>query len=337
LAIALNVAHAAHADFSWELAAGIGEAEREGETAQFESQFESVTASHYFDPVDDQTGPRALAAFLDPASSLSLTVSEQTQDVVLAPVGTAPLLVPAGRDSTDYTVAGRYVLPRSQWYAGGRYSVGDADVPFESADMRGYGLLAGRYFNSGATRLELTLGRSRTEAEMTSEYCFVFAPCSRLTIRTEATADDVRAAVVHVGQLRSAAYSVFGSVGEIDPALALVAEVEAVSPPGLPVLPFRPIARSPSSFVVAVPVNSSLELDSLGTYSVGAEWFPTDSLGFRIDYERIEGPSDDTVLGVGASWFIGRHVGLQLTLSRDDPEGDIPRTDRAALRLIGRL
>lgn len=224
LAIALHAALAARADFSWELVAGIADADREIGTAQFESQLESLTATHYFDPVEEQSGPRALAAFLDPSSSLSLTVSEQTQSSLLAPpVGTAPLQFPVSGDSTEYALGGRYLLPGSQWYAGGRYTVGDADVPFESADMRGYGLLGGKYFNSGATRLELTLGRSRTEAEITSEYCSVFAPCSRLTIRTEATTDDVRAAVVHVGQLRSAAYSVFGSVGEIDPTLDLVA------------------------------------------------------------------------------------------------------------------
>ena len=87
--------------------------------------------------------------------------------------------------------------------------------------------------------------------------------------------------------------------------------------------------------------------ESPRTYFVGAELYPVPRIGVRLGYENLDdlGSDEDTV-SIGASWFVRRNVGLELTLSREDTdvlEGmdfadeDSPNTNRAVLRVIGRL
>jgi hypothetical protein len=80
------------------------------------------------------------------------------------------------------------------------------------------------------------------------------------------------------------------------------------------------------------------------TYVVGAELYPTPTLGVRLGYERFDtAGSEVNTASIGASWFVGPRVGLELTLSRQQTEyvqpflDEPPDTDRAALRVIGRL
>ena len=75
----------------------------------------------------------------------------------------------------------------------------------------------------------------------------------------------------------------------------------------------------------------------------GALSIPT--VGVRFGYRVFDAPAadEDTVM-IGASWFVRRNVGLDLTLSRDTTDinsffaaGDDPPTNRLILRVIGRL
>lgn len=310
-ALALGPVSAVHADFSWELAGRLGQGDGED---GFESDDASLSATYYFDPVEDGTGPHALAAFFDPATRVSIIAG---QDELTLPTGALE------SEMTDYSVSGHYLLPRSKWYVGGRYSQGDIDVPFSppitatSIDTTGHGVVAGKYLGTGATRLQLFLDRSKTDSEQLLTICI--PGCFNGNATTEVTTDEVRFDVMHVRQFRSATYALFGSVSESS---ADVVGALVFSPnPLLPPFPNQTV---------------DFDLGTMRAYSVGAELFPIEKLGVRLGYTRFDGetPNDDAV-DVEASWFFRRNIGLELTLSRED--SDDGSTDRAALRVIGRF
>jgi hypothetical protein len=348
----VSFAFAAQAEFSWELAGRVGETERDNAVARLESQVTSLSATYYFDPVEDENGPRALASFLDPATRVTVNGTEDEQTLSLSPpVFTAPGIPIGGiasldfeneQKATDYSMSGQYVLPGSKWYAGGRYMIGDVDAgnesPFAAAstDVRARGLVAGKYFGSGSTRLELSLGRTNADTEQTSRICAIVIICFDATLRTETITDEVRIDVMHVRRFRSATYALFGGIDEIDGRARALAPVVAVVPGGIggPPIGQLPIPPTP----ILLPDVTDLDLGAVRSYSVGAEAYPRASIGVRLGFSRFDGPTvaDDAVT-VGASWFFGRNVGLELVLSRADARGASPDTDRAALRVVGRL
>ena len=81
-ALALGPACAAHADFSWELAGLFDSEERDGYNGirfeDFESDLVSLSATHYFTPVEEGGGPLALAEFFGPRTQLSVAAEDQT-------------------------------------------------------------------------------------------------------------------------------------------------------------------------------------------------------------------------------------------------------------------
>jgi hypothetical protein len=85
----------------------------------------------------------------------------------------------------------------------------------------------------------------------------------------------------------------------------------------------------------------TFDLPAIPAYFVGAEFYPVPTIGVRLGYESIDFETDEDTVSIGASWFFRRNVGLDLTLSRerrDSPStDDPPDTNRAALRVIGRL
>ena len=46
---------------------------------------------------------------------------------------------------------------------------------------------------------------------------------------------------------------------------------------------------------------------------------------------------DDDAYAVGATWFFRRHVGVGLTLSRQEFDYGLPSSDSVAFRVTGRL
>ena len=310
-ALALGPAFAGNADYSWELAGRLGDDESE---QGGESDHASIATTYYFDPVEDGTGPHALAAFLDPATRVSLIVS---QDKDTLPSGTLD------SEIADYAVSGQYLLPRSKWFVGGRYSQGDVDAPFSppvtasSIDLKSHAVVAGKYLGAGATRLQLSLDRSKTENEQVLTICI--PGCFNGIGNVDVTTDEVRLDVMHVAPIRAATYALSGGVSESNS--DAVGSLVFIPNPLVPPFPNQTL---------------NLDLGTLRTYSVSAELFPIAQLGVRLGYTRTDGENvDGDIVEVEASWFFRRNVGLELTLSREDFEGDT--ADGVALRAIGRF
>jgi hypothetical protein len=113
---------AAHADHFWELSGLFDHADRpEGDRGEqigeFDSDLFSLSATHYFRPVEESSGPVALAAFLDPHTQLSFAAGEeQTTTKLISTRG------PAGQtdqEIMEYSLRGLYLFPESKWHAGG--------------------------------------------------------------------------------------------------------------------------------------------------------------------------------------------------------------------------
>jgi hypothetical protein len=121
------IASPARADeFSWELSGAVSQVQRD-QLADTDSS--SLSAAYNFDPVDDTSGPCALASFFDPATRVAVTASHDetaSGGFSFSPFASVPELV---TESDDYTVSGRYLLPESRWYFGGSYGTADIDGP----------------------------------------------------------------------------------------------------------------------------------------------------------------------------------------------------------------
>jgi hypothetical protein len=302
----------AQADYSWEVAGRFGQDESDGD---FESESSSVSATYYFDPVDGAAGPLALAAFLDPATRVSITAQ---QDEATWPSGALR------NETTDYSVSGLYLLPRSKWYVGGRYLRGDIDEPISppttasSIDVTAHGVVAGKYLGAaGATRVQFSLDRSESDGEQALTICI--PGCFNGVIRTDVTTDETRFDVMHVRAFRSATYSLSGGVSENSS--DLVGSVVFAPNPVLPPFPNQTV---------------NLDLGTMRTYFVAGELFPLTQLGVRLGYTRLDGESSSgRIVDVETSWFFRRNFGLELTVSREEIN-DVS-TDGAALRVIGRF
>jgi hypothetical protein len=316
-ALALGPASAANADFSWELT---GRADR-GESDDFDSDNAGVSATYYFDPVEDGDGPHSVAVFLDPATRVSVTGNKNEFEEHASTLGLRA-------ETTQHGFSGQYLLPQSHWYVGGRYSQSDSDEPIQapvtasSTDERAYGVVAGKYLNGDRTRIELALERSDADTDIALNFCLLPA-CFGATATAEATRDETRLSVMHVARVRSATYALRGSAIEISG--------QAVAQP--------PVFTGPLIPPIIVPTTPSVfDLGDFRAYSAGVELFPLQQLGVRFDYTRFGGdsPLDDAV-DVGVGWFFRRNLGLELTLSREESDDSSESLDRAALRVIGRL
>jgi hypothetical protein len=322
-ALVLGVAAPASADFSWEISGAVVDAERD---RQSDSEDTELAATHYFAAVDDGGVPYALAVFFDPVTRISAAVSENEQRVrPTLPPGLSVPVPELELVARDYSIGGQYVFRGSRWYVGGRYASGDFERPPSgvlSADNTSQGVLAGKYFGMNRTRLEVSLDRSKAETEQLSLFCQATAFCvTGSNTTTEATTDAARVGVTHVRRFRAATYRLFGNISESR--VRLISRSPAFTLPPAQTIP---------------GIATDVELDPTRAYSVGAELFPLAKIGARIGYSRLDVPgSDQEAVDIGASWFIRRNVGLELSVGRDEPEDDAPRAERAALRVVGRL
>jgi hypothetical protein len=328
-ALALGPTVAAHAEFSWELAGSTRRAER-GEF--LETDGSALAATYFFDPVGEDRGPYALAAFFDPATRMTAAFREEKQTTRAAVQSGQS--IEAQRDLSDWSIDGQYLLPESQWYFGGRYGRGDIDLPSTTSiteDGTGYGALAGKYFGS-ATKLELALERSTVDSEVTTQFC-LFGICSiPRTTTLESTADTARISVMHARQGRALAYAVFGDVAET----RLEVRV-AAAPPPQGVVPGPPAGGFVVASAAAGLFAAATELEPRRSYSIGTELFPTRKLGLRIGYTAFDGELEDNAQGVGATWFFRPKIGIGVDLVRQEYHYGAPSSDSAALRVIGRL
>jgi hypothetical protein len=323
-------------EYSWEL---FGASTRTELDVLSDTDRALVGATRYFSPVEDGTGPLPLAAFLDPATRIAVAASREMQQSHAIGPGSedVPDLV-TRRD--EFSVAGRYVFPRSKWYAGGSYARPDLEPPQElldtAADSDSYGVLLGKYLGA-ATTLELRAERTEDRSEGPALFCIVGQLCGvggRTT--TETRTDDVSLAAMHVRTFRRLTYALSGRVAQASGDVVLH-QSEFTIP-----FPFQP--PSPVFGVVpriTIPARTTeLSLPRRRSYTAGAELFPTPKLGLRLGYTRFD---DDTAADdayeASATWFFRRNIGVDLGYSRQstDASATFRHTDSAAVRIIGRL
>src|SRR6185503_4301167 len=297
------------AEFSWEPSAVTNEAEQNS----VDADRLSFGVTYYFDSVDDTRGPLALAAFIDPATWVSVSFDRE-KGSVLAPF-TFPLF-PTGVDTTtdEYSVAGRYVLPASKWYFGGGYTHGDLDPPPRTqpidGDIEGYGLVVGKYLGADTT-LELAFDSSDLRNDL-NPFCSV-APCPLSAIETQSDAWSL--AAEHVWRGRGAvAYSVWGRLARTEGSAAF----ETALPPSTVESAFGPWDQ----------------------YSVAGEIFPTQKLGFRVGYSRWDAASAPhaDAYDLSATWFATHKVGIELVYSQQRFRSGFLNnydSDATALRIVG--
>jgi hypothetical protein len=331
---------AAHADeFSWELSGLVGESESD---PLLEAENSGLQATRFFAPVDDANGPYALASFFDPTSRVSvawgherLKISTAVASLPGVPGPSASLELVTKTD--DYSVGGRYVLPRSKWYFGGSYTTADIENPDQLGtrivDASGYGVLIGKYLGS-ATTLEAAFDSTEHDSESLYTVCIGQLICLAAgTLTMEQRGDHASVSVLHVRRLRSMTYSLSGRIAGSSGDATIHTPSIVLPLPGPP---------------VTVPTRSiGFSLPRLQSYSVAGEIFPTAKLGVRIGYARWDDktPADDAY-DVAATWFVRRDLGIQFIYSKQTADSttigiftddDFHNAETATVRMIGRL
>jgi hypothetical protein len=263
----------------------------------------AVDATYYARSIEESTGPYALASFLNPTTHVSAAASQADEEF-------------GGTDPTGYTLSGAYVLPADKWYVGADYSKSKMDdTPFALfSDVKGYGVMAGRYLGANTT-LELGLGRSEEGA---SYACRSPSSCIGTWNNIGRTTDSVDLEVFHVRRFRSLTYSLQGSVSELD--------TDWMNS-------WSPAPTGASTFVSS---------SSTRVYSVATELFPTQRFGVRVGYSRsdtdfgLSVEAYENAYDVAATWFFKPRVAVQFALSRTTYE-IAPSSENVGVRLIGRL
>lgn len=261
----------------------------------------SVDATYFLNPVDDSAGPYALASFRDPTTRVSAAASHAEW-------------VSGVSGPTAYELQGTYVLPGQRWYVGASYAKTEVldNSPFvQRSDPKDYGAFAGRYLSPNTT-LGLRLNRSEFS---TANVSCLLGPC--LPRSTDTTADSIGVEIFHVRRFRSLTYSLQGGVSHTD----TDEDVE-----------FFPQVGAP--FVL-----SASHLDSTRVYSVAGELFPTQRLGVRVGYSRLDDDFvDNDSYDVAATWFFNPRIAVQLAIGRTAIDEPTARdVDNTVVRFIGRL
>jgi hypothetical protein len=291
---------AAQQSYSWEISGS----ELTSDAGPSDSDATAIGAVYYFDPIDEGEAPYALAAFLDPATRVSAALTRTTV-TLNGTISPAPVPIPSLENNTDaLTVNGRYLLPRSQWYAGGRYNRDETDGSLD-AKNEGYGVVAGKYLGPRTT-LELALETVERESTQT------FSNVSQTSI---AKSDSASLSFVHVRRFRALTYVLSGGLAQFEQRLVLA--IPSAGAPGI-----------------------ERKLDPVRTYALQTAFYPTRRLGVQVGYQTSRGdPSRSDAYSVGARWFLRRNVAFELLLSRQardlpPPNEDI---DTRSFRIVGRL
>lgn len=281
-------------EFSWQLSGGTSRAE----SGDFSRDSWAVDGTYYVKPLDDGSGPLALASFLNPTTRVSAAASKVEADVV--------------NDPAAYTLSGAFVLPGEKWYVGANYSKSILDdTPFATySDSKGYGLSAGRYLGPNTT-LQLGLGRS----EQGGTFCTAFSSstgCFGPPIETETTTDSVDLEVFHVRRFRSLTYSLQGRVSDTDADFEIRSAAPELVSDGASSRRVYSVATElfPTQRIGVRVGYSQPDSDfDIDAYDVGATWFfkPRVAVQFMFSRANLDfapgGPSHSDNAGVR---FIGR-------------------------------
>jgi hypothetical protein len=343
LAALLALVEVDAAEYTWQLTGGM---QRFEIGANFEVDSAAITATRFFQPVDDGLGPAALAAFLSRSSHLSIGADTDKQEFRYTlpsfvrpgdPPPPPPIEIIAVEEAGGYALSGRHVWQGSGWFAGGGVESADTDVatPVLSAtdvDRDGYRLVFGKYLGP-RTAIEATLRSATTTSHYSSSSICAFIRC---ILETELVADDLGVSALHVGAVKNLFYSISGGVNVSEANLTFT----EISQPTASLPPFSPIAGG--GFIAVTPIpNSALPADRFYTYSVGSELFPTRRLGVRVGYVRWDGDEQrEDGYDVGATWFFLRNVAARFAFARTNRESfdpDLRESDTATLQIIGRF
>jgi hypothetical protein len=337
----LLISAASQADeYAWEVS-GAGSSDS-GSVIETDNSF--VATTYYFGSVKDDSGPYALATFYDPITRISASVSQEKRTVDVAtrcfPSPCTPTRLHSSTTADDYRMSGRYVLPGSRWYFGGSYSGGRTDLPPTlypaSQESRDYGVLVGKYLGP-KTSLEFSGQSSLDRLKTTVVSCggslfFSCAPSESAVIDTKN--DHAALSAQHVRRFRGLTYSLIGRVAQT--AGRQDVDIQPLRLPN-PVAPVPPIGGIIGGVVVN-PLFNSISLGRYREYAVGADLFPTAKVGVRVGYSTFDGDTLNSYsYGVGASWFITRHVGLRFDFDRARSRFALPDVDTATMQVIGRF
>ena len=364
---------AAGAEFSWQVS---GSHRDDADANTLESNRSALTATYFFSPVDDETGPYELALFLNRASRLTVSLAQSKQrerllpatflseapdDFMLpddfVPFESTPALIDfsseVGIDTSDYAVYGRYVWPGSGWYAGARVDRGDVDqwpqVPYleEELALEGSGLFAGKYFGS-RTAVELEFGSSTFSQKIQPRTDLLEGrfgstdPIVRVSLfgaDTETETEDLRLSLRHVGELGGLTYLVSASVGSSGSEFRTFNQsVQTILiAPGATDLPTSLIPYPDPE----LPSDETHRSERESRYGLSGALFPTDALGVHLTYSRSDkdpfGSRD--LVGVSATWFFVRKAAAKIELARSRNNQNIGSGERDSVfvRLLGRF
>jgi hypothetical protein len=338
LALSLSVSFAAPAEeFSWQIAAAASRHESSATdfSPALEQDRSALEATYYFTPVDEAAGPLEIAAFLRPSTRISAAVAREDQrSLVFSFTLGSNLGSDVVGDTTEHSVSGRYLLPKSKWYAGGsfgRRAVDNDPGTGQYDDFEGVGVLVGKYVGP-RTSIELALNSSE-QRNHTRIPCYFGPPCIAIPFTIAYEVDAASFGVAHAGTLRAATYMLRGNVAGSSLDAALDAPLTYV--PGLP--PLYP-ATGPRVPLTNLFTPEMFNLTRYRVYSVSGDVFPTTRFGGRVGYSRADGETtSDDAYEFAATWFFRTRIAVQLQYLRARSKGSLPDAKTTELHLIGRF
>ena len=335
----------AGAEYDWQLAAAYGQDDAAGIV---DSADWRLSATYYPRPVDDTHGPYDLAPFLDRSSRATVGLSRAREETVLSGgfYGGSPgfirrlleLYSRSTRETAELFVSGRYVWPGSGWYVGGGAERADTDeMPSElDVESSAYRVAAGWYL-ADSTALDLTLGARFEKEEPDEVVCeALYRTCYGL-VSSDIDTQEAALSVRHVGELWGAIYSVSAGFQSSRSDYWLV-EPQLVDRQG------RPIPKAdPRREATVLEDGDLLYSEETRVSYLSGEWFPTLSMGVRLNYARVEQELFGNTDGVGltVNWFFRRNVAAEVSFMRtrldEALEPAFRDSDTASVRLLGRF
>ena len=341
----LTTSAACAEDFSWQIAGGQLINELQGGS---KTDTSSVEATYFFNGVDDELGPRALAPFLSRSSSVSPSFSRiQThQRVAFTIPFTNERIVYDAVQATDvYAVEGRYVWGDSGWYVGGGlqyHDLPESPSTLSSIDSEkdGYKIIGGKYIGM-STAIELLINSTQQTIERSPAFNCLFpfpSSCasSGIFANTSTKTEEIAISARHVGGGSRLSYSISGGILERRNKFWSQTLLTAPANPS----PAFPATSYGGTIAGGYQASGSTTGPTQREYSVAGEIFPTVALGIRVGYTSYSdiGQLDDRY-ELAASWFFRRSVAAEFVFAKTEFGFGISGASReeAAIRFSGRL
>ncbi len=189
-------------EYDFEVGVTIGQSDTDTTTVNFPAPIDATATSSaeadrfelrgrwFYSGLSDDKGPKSRAAFVDRASSISLSYSQsdQSSSVVLSGTGIPPVQSNASIDLSSYSVDLRHVWKDSGWY--GIMSIGKANIDAEFSngsttstsdfDTNAYSLGLGKYL-AEMTSVDLRLLSQDTGSSTAAGVALSFSHLAQLS------------------------------------------------------------------------------------------------------------------------------------------------------------